>query len=63
MPPRNSCALPLASTLIVFIVVVEGLANVEPVAGDLPLEVMALYSGEQKSATLGTSDAEALDDT
>lgn len=62
MPPRNSCALPLASTLIVF-VVVEGLANVEPVAGDLPLEVMALYSGEQKSATLGTSDAEALDDT
>lgn len=62
MPPRNSCALPLASTLIVF-VVVEGLANVEPVAGDLPLEVMALYSGEQKSATLGTSDAEALDNT
>ena len=62
MPPRNSCALPLGSTLIVF-VVVEGLANVEPVAGDLPLEVMALYSGEQKSATLGTSDAEALDNT
>lgn len=47
MPPRNSCALPLASTLIVF-VVVEGLANVEPVAGDLPLEVMAVFRRTEK---------------